>query len=190
MSDPCSGVPFPCGDTIDNLRTAPWFPDSAGIIGRALLDRVVCLYATYGVDLPKRQVWTAGEVAVDCNQLSVSLDGLAEGLVPEGEIPNPCHVPVNATYKIAVTRCHQLDAKGGPTSTDELGRAGDAAARDAYLLMKLSGCLDMFGADVAATTGGPDMDVFARMGTDAGIEISGPQGGMITTTLTLQTVIG
>jgi hypothetical protein len=176
-------VAVPCASTVQSLRDAPWFPDSAGIIGRALLDRIQAIYATFGVELPKRQVWSVGEVPPDCDQLVVSLQSLDEGVIA-GEIPSPCEVPVNATYTVSVSRCHPVDPKGGATNPEVLGKAADAAARDAYLLMKLSGCLDMYGADV------PGSGQIGGMGTEASVEISGPQGGMVTTTLTLKTVIG
>ena len=182
-SSPCEGVPFPCGPTIQGLKDAPWFPKSIATIGRALLDRVICLYAHFGVDLPERRLWAAGEVPFDCDQLIVSLEGLGEGLVgTDNQPPNPCHVPVNATFNITVVRCYPVDPKGNPTKPEVLADAADAAAIDAYLLMKLSGCLDMYGADTGRAGGG--------MGTDASISISNAQGGVQAVTLELTTVIG
>lgn len=187
-SDPCADLPFPCGETISSLdagRADGWFPDSIAIIGRALLRRVECLYSHYGVDLPDRRVWAAGEVPFDCNQLIVSLESLSEGLVgTESQIPSPCNVPVNATFNVTVVRCFPVDAKGGPTKTDVLAAAADAAARDAYLLMKLSGCLDMYGADTG------DMTRLGGMGTEASVAIANAQGGVQAVTLQLTTVVG
>ena len=184
-TDPCDGVPFPCGGTIQGLKDAPWFPGSVATIGRALLDRVVCLYAHMEVELPERRIWAAGEVPYDCNQLIVSLDGLSEGLLnTDSQPPSPCNVPVNATFNITVVRCYPVDPKGNPTKPEDLAKAADAAAIDAYLLMKLSGCLDMYGEDTGGQGG------WGGMGTEASISISNAQGGVQSVTLELQTVVG
>lgn len=185
-SDPCDGVGFPCGGTIKDLKEngKDWFPQSISIIGRELLKRVICLYDYFGVELPNRRVWAVGEVPFDCDQLIVSLDSLAEGLVNTDNQPaSPCEVPVNATFNITVVRCFPVDSKGAATKPDVLAAVADKSAIDAYLLMKLSGCLDMYGADTGnARLGG--------MGTEASISISNAQGGVQAVTLELTTVVG
>ena len=179
---PC-GAGTPCSGTVEALKQTTWFPGSIATIGRKLLERVECLYKEFGVSLPDRRIWTVGEVPYDCNQLIVSLDSLAEGLVnTENQPPNPCHVPVNATFNITVVRCYPVDPKGNATAPDVLAKAADLAAKDAYLLLKLSGCLDMYGADTGVGSGG--------MGTEASISISNAQGGVQAVTLELTTVVG
>ena len=69
---------------------------------------------------------------------------------------------------------------GGNASLESY--AADLAAIDAYLLLKLSGCLDMYGADTGVGSGG--------MGTEASISISNAQGGVQAVTLELTTVVG
>jgi len=189
--DPC-GAGLPCGSTLESLKDHPeWFPGSISIIGKELLRRVIALYDCFhdpndpDFVLPGRRIWTVGEVPYDCNQLIVSLDSLAEGLVnTENQPPNPCHVPVNATFNITVVRCYPVDPKGNATAPDVLAKAADLAAKDAYLLLKLSGCLDMYGADTGGAGG------FGGMGTEASISISNAQGGVQAVTLELTTVVG
>ena len=185
-TSPCAGVGFPWGETLTSLKQAPWFPTSISTIGHKLLDRVVCLYDYYGVALPERRIWVAGEVPYDCNQLIVSLDSLAEGLVnTENQPQSPCNVPINATFNVTVVRCYPVPQKGGPVSPEVLAEAADKIAIDAYLLMKLSGCLDMHGADTA-----DNPSQLGGMGTEASISISNAEGGVQAVTLELTTVVG
>jgi len=180
---------YPCADNVVD-------PQALVRIGHALLARVQSVYADYGIALPSRQIWIAGEGAYDCEQLIVSFTGLREGIInADGRsvtVPSsPCDVPVIATFQIVVVRCVPVPEMRSnvlvPPSPEALSDATDVLAVDAYLLMK-SGCkFDMFGADIE-----PPLDVSALggMGVDLRVEVQEASGGMQAVTLYLDTVIG
>lgn len=178
---------FPCSDRLENFN-----PDALSIIGRELLQRVEQIYEEIGVDLPDKRVWLLGQPIVDCAQLAVSLSSLAEGQ-PEAnaQVSRPCTVPINATFQVSVFRCVPTEGvRGSLPSSEAIGMAADELSRDAYILMYLASCLDMFGADVypqdqrdfyTAALGG--------RGVEANVEISEALGGFQGAVLTLTTVI-
>ena len=169
----------PCWGSISDLD-----PSALAKIGQMLLDRVIAIYEEAGVELPLRRVWAAGDIPFECNSLVVSLAELREGIVnSETAVPDPCHVPLMAEFNITAARCYPVgDQRGNPPSPEKIAAAAIAAATDAYLLMKASCTLDMFGADIpGAPQGG--------MGVEASISIGNPQGGMQTVTLNLVTMI-
>ena len=178
---------FPCSDRLENFN-----PDALGIIGRELLQRVEEIYSEVGVTLPNKRLWTLAQPIVDCEQIVVSLLALAEGQ-PEAnvQVSRPCVVPINATFQIAVFRCAPTGGnRGGMPSPEVLGNFADAIARDAYILMYLASCLDMFGADVYPIE---ERDQFTSAlggrGIEATVEVTESLGGYQGAVLSLTTVI-
>ena len=82
------------------------------------------MYAQAEVPLPERRVWVIGEGVYDCEQLIVAFTGLGEGMINTETGPrSPCHVPVNATFKITVVRCvPTADARGNSPTGGGHGR--------------------------------------------------------------------
>lgn len=178
---------FPCSDRLDNFN-----PDALGIIGRELLQRVEEIYSEAGVALPDKRVWLLGQPIVDCAQLAVSLMSLAEGQ-PEAnsQVSRPCDVPITATFQVSVFRCVPTEGiRGSLPAPEALGTSADEISRDAYILMYLASCLDMFGADVyPQDERDPYTSALGGRGIEASVEISESLGGYQAAVLTLTTVI-
>jgi hypothetical protein len=140
---------LPCGDTATTVD-----PRSAATIGRQLLTAVEQVYLEAGIALPDRHLWTAGEVAWDCELVAVSLDSLRGDEQPNWNSPgvtpgiSPCERPVVAVYRISVVRCVPVPSDGGKLPTPEqVALSADMTAIDAYLLQKSSCKLDFWGWD-------------------------------------------
>jgi hypothetical protein len=160
---------------------------------RILLQRVQGVYAEAGVPLPARQLWTTGESAYDCEQLVVALMSLRSGAHPyaftRAAAPPKCVVFVVATYHISVVRCVPTpDDRGTPPSPEELAKAADAVAVDAYLLLKASCRFDLWGA--ADEGNSWNYDDGGDMGTESLVEIETAAGGLQAARLQLSTTIG
>lgn len=178
---------FPCSDRLTDLN-----PGALGIIGRELLQRIEEIYTESGVSLPDKRVWTLGQPIVDCEQAVVSLLSLAEGQPQANmQVSRPCDVPINATFQVSVFRCVPSGGnRGNMPSPESLANFADEVAQDAYILMYLASCLDMFGADVYPAD---ERDQFTSAlggrGFEANVEISEALGGYQGAVLTLTTVI-
>lgn len=170
---------LPCRDTLT------FDPKALSIIGRGLLERVVAVYEDFGVPVPQRQFWSAGNVPPECSQIVVALKSLSEGLTGSEEtIPSPCDNLVQAKFSVTVTRCIPTpDNRGTPPSPAQIAEASDLASQDAYLLAKAACSFDMYGSDVpGAPLGG--------MGVEWSVTVNDYEGGMQTVELDLTTVIG
>ena len=172
---------YPCSDV--NVD-----PRSLVRIGEALLQRVQQVYHDAGIELPPRREWIMGDGVYDCEKLMVAFTGLREGMLNTESGPqSPCDVPVNATFQVTVVRCAAMpDDRGNPPDLAELTARTNASVIDAYLLMKASCKLDMYGADVIGLHPG----ALGGMGVEATVDVAEPQGGFQAVTLNLTTVIG
>lgn len=173
---------LPCGDT-----GMPVDPRGVAKIGRRLLTAVEQIYLDAGIALPGRHLWTAGEVAWDCELLAVSFDSMRGDEQPNWNSPgiSPCERPIVGVYRIQVVRCVPTPGDSGNLPTpEEVALSADMTAIDAYLLMKSACKLDFWGwdQDPPNQTGG--------LGVNATIELVGPQGGMQGVTLVLTGVVG
>jgi hypothetical protein len=111
---------------------------------QGLLDEVVAFYAANGATLPDVQAvvpGSPGNVAWDCEQVTVALAGITTGS-GQGALPLPQHgapagvaLPRMATWSIQVVRCSPTpDEEGQPPGATELAAAGALALADGGLL--------------------------------------------------------
>ena len=114
-----------------------------------VLTRVVAIYESYGVPVPKRRYWTMVTPAIDCEQLVVSFTQMYLG--PPGDeasTPQRCNQPRSAVLEIMVTRPTPVVGQSGQVpSADKILKASEITAVDAWILMQSINLLDQWDDD-------------------------------------------
>ena len=132
-----------------------------------ILDTVVSIFQSYNVPLPHRQYWTTGQVAIDCEQLSVSLVQLYLG--PPGDqasMPQRCNMPRTAVMMITIAReIPVVGMNGRPPSPEKISEGAQISAVDSWVLMQSLNLLDQW-----------EPGTFG-VGTIATVDIPPPEGG-------------
>jgi hypothetical protein len=126
---------------------------------QGVLDRVVSIYATYGVPLPERKYWTMTLPAIDCEQLVVYFVQSYLGAPgDEANLPMRCNSPRSAVMSIMLARpTPSVGQNGGSPSAVNIQKASEIVAVDAWILMQSINLLDQwdsegaFGPGVIAT---------------------------------------
>lgn len=138
------------------------------------LDSVESTFDQAHVDLPERRYIAWGGVAVDCEQLTVSLIQAYPG-VPGGSPDQPvrCEGPRTAVIAVQLMRCAPQPA--GPRATKPAVESENSTttqlARDAWLLLNAAGVFDVAGS--------------WGSGIIAEVTAAQPQGGFVGSVLTL-----
>lgn len=140
-----------------------------------VLERVQSVFQSYNVELPNKCYWMMGEPAVDCEQVVVSFLQMYLG-PPGAQVGEPqrCHVPRSATINISISRETPVVGQNGrPPSQERIQQASEILAIDSWVLMQSVNLLDQWDA-----TG-------YGIGVVATLDVSGPEGGFHTTTMTI-----
>lgn len=123
-----------------------------------ILESVVSTFQSYNVVLPARQYWNVGQVAIDCEQLAVSLIQIYLG--PPGDqasTPQRCNVPRTAVLVVSIARVTPVVGQNGrPPASDKVQEAAQISAIDAYVMAQSINLFDQwesgsFGVGVIAT---------------------------------------
>lgn len=146
---------------------------------QGVLDRVVALYASYGVPLPSKRYWTMGNPAMDCEQLVVSFVQSYLGMPgDEANQPQKCNMPRSIVVSITVTREIPVIGETGRVPTAEkIQAAGEISAVDSWILLASLNLLDQWDDEGY----GPGV-----IGTVNSME---PQGGLQTIALQATMVV-
>jgi hypothetical protein len=139
------------------------------------LETVISAYQSYSVPLPERQYWTVGQVAVDCEQLTIALLQLYLGTPgDQATSPQRCHVPRSATFLITVARQIPVVGQNGrPPTADKITDAAKISAVDAWVLSQSINGFDQW-----------DESGFG-LGVIATVDIPPPEGGYQTVNMTV-----
>lgn len=140
-----------------------------------VLHRVATVFQSYNVPLPRRQYWTMGMPAIDCEQLVVYFQQMYLGPpgAQAGE-PQRCHVPRSATMTISISRETPIVGQNGrPPSAERIEAASEIMAIDAWVLMESINQLDQWD------------ETGYGIGVLATLETSAPEGGFQTTDLVI-----
>lgn len=144
----------------------------------SVLQVIVDRYAYHGVTLPTRQYWTAGQGALDCEQLVVSFQQLYIG--PPGDEatkPQRCNSPRSTVLKATVAReIPTVNGRGHIPTEDKIQEGAYIAAVDAWVLLDCVAFLDQWEG-----TG------IYGLGVIATVDIENPEGGFqaVTATFTI-----
>lgn len=139
----------------------------------AVLARVVAVFESYGVPLPKRQYWMVGQPAIDCEQLVVSFLQMYLGSPgDQATEPRRCNNPRSATLNIAISReVPTVGTNGRAPTGDSISASAEIAAVDAWVLMQSINDLDVWD------------ETGYGLGVIATLAAEGPEGGFQTSTL-------
>ena len=128
-----------------------------------VLQRIIDTFESYNVPIPARRYWTVGQVAIDCEQLALTLIQIYLG--PPGDqasTPQRCNMPRTAVMTVTLAReIPVVGQNGRPPSAERIQQAARISAIDAYTLMQSMNLLDAweqggFGVGVIATADIPE----------------------------------
>lgn len=142
---------------------------------QGVLERVETIFQSYNVNLPARRYWTMGQPAIDCEQLVVSFVQMYLGS-PGAQVGDPqrCHVPRSATLNIQIARQTPIVGQNGrPPSAQSIQIAAETLAYDSWVLMESVNLLDQWD------------ETGYGIGVIATLDVSAPEGGFQTTTMTV-----
>jgi hypothetical protein len=143
-----------------------------------ILQVIVDRYAFHAVTLPSRQYWTAGQGAIDCEQLVLAFQQLYIG--PPGDqasAPQRCNSPRSTVLTATVAReIPTSSGKGLVPVAEKIEQGSYIAAVDAWVLLDCVAFLDQWEA-----TG-----VFG-LGVIGTVDVEPPEGGfqLVTATFTI-----
>ena len=144
-----------------------------------ILETVVTIFDSYNVPLPSRRYWNVGQVAIDCEQLSVSLIQIYLG--PPGDqasMPQRCNMPRTAVMMITIAReIPVVGMNGRPPSPQKISEGAEISAVDSWVLMQSLNILDQW-----------EPGTFG-VGTIATVDIPPPEGGFQLVTMQLTMAI-
>lgn len=132
-----------------------------------VLERVQNVFQSYNVNLPKRQYWTMGQPAIDCDQLVVSFIQMYLGAPgDEASSPQRCNVPRSAVLSISIARAvPTVGVNGRAPSPEKIEEGSSQTAIDAWVLMESVREFDMW-----------DESGYG-LGVIATVDITPPEGG-------------
>lgn len=144
-----------------------------------VLETIITIFDSYNVPLPSRRYWNVGQVAIDCEQLSVSLIQIYLG--PPGDqasMPQRCNMPRTAVMMITLAReIPVVGMNGRPPSPEKISEGAEISAVDAWVLMESLNALDQW-----------EPGTFG-VGTIATVDIPPPEGGFQLVTMQLTMAI-
>jgi hypothetical protein len=144
-----------------------------------VLETIITIFDSYNVPLPNRRYWNVGQVAIDCEQLSVSLIQIYLG--PPGDqasMPQRCNMPRTAVMMITLAReIPVVGMNGRPPSPEKISEGAEISAVDAWVLMESLNALDQW-----------EPGTFG-VGTIATVDIPPPEGGFQLVTMQLTMAI-
>jgi hypothetical protein len=92
------------------------------------------------VDLPTKQLVTAGSIVHDCEMVAVCMTAVTTGLpgssVPGGTAIAQCPLPFQIILEIAVARCGPVMDDSGSKTAADLTSFASVRATDTFLLMQ------------------------------------------------------
>jgi len=138
-----------------------------------VLERVQSVFQSYNVELPKRQYWSMGIPALDCEQVVVYFQQMYLG-APGAQVGEPqrCHVPRSATITISISRETPIVGQNGrPPSPEKIQEASETLAIDAWVLMESINKLDQWD------------ETGYGVGVIGTLETGQPEGGFQTTSM-------
>lgn len=144
-----------------------------------VLATIVTIFNSYNVPLPSRRYWNVGQVAIDCEQLSVSLIQIYLG--PPGDqasMPQRCNTPRTAVMMITIAReIPVVGMNGRPPAPEKISEGAEISAVDSWVLMESLNALDQW-----------EPGTFG-VGTIATVDIPPPEGGFQLVTMQLTMAI-
>jgi len=128
-----------------------------------ILDTVVTVFNSAGVELPPRRFLAVGEPVHDCEELVLVFVGLENGAPGDTGNPATCNAPITSSFQVHLVRCFPTPTGRGntPPAAETLTISGLDLLNDSWLLMQAANAMNddplygAFGFIASVTTGEP-----------------------------------
>ena len=166
-------------------------PDISGVSADArnladfmqeILNKVISTFEEYSMPLPTRRYYTFGPPAIDTEQAVVSLLQMYIGAPgDEATEPRRSEDPRSGTFLITIAREVPItQANGNPPKADDIQKASEVSALDAWILMESARSFD---SSWAGFQGGLGLGIIAT------VDVDPPEGGFQLTRMTITMAI-
>jgi len=147
-----------------------------------LLNKVIETFDSYSMPTPTRRYYTFGAPAIDTEQVVVSLLQMYIGAPgDEATEPRRSNDPRSGTFLITLAReVPVTQANGNPPKADDIQKASEVSALDAWILMESAKAFDSSWGNLANGLG---------LGIIATVDVDPPEGGFQLTRMTLTMAI-
>lgn len=140
----------------------------------ALMERIIAVFGSAGVELPARRLLTVGQPVYDCEELVITFQGVDKGYPGTGGEPQNCDAPSTATFSVHLVRCFPVSQNApAPPSAEALTVNADGLMVDAWLLLAAA---DELNRDPLTSLGGMIYSV----------SVGEPSGGLVGVVLEVQ----
>lgn len=143
-----------------------------------VLDTVVSVFVSAGVDLPDRRFATVGEPVHDCEELVLRFMGLENGAPGNTGEAASCNAPITSTFEVHLVRCFPTPTGRGmtPPTADALTINALGLMNDSWLLMQAANAMN---SDT----------LYSTFGFVSSVIVGEPQGGFVGVVLTVEAAV-
>lgn len=143
-----------------------------------VLDTVVNVFTSAGVDLPERRFMTVGDPVHDCEELVLVFRALSNGAPGGNEEPSNCSAPITATFEIHLVRCFPTPVGRGNKApeADVLTTNALGLMNDSWLLIQSANAMN-------------DDPLYSTYGFISSVETGEPAGGFIGLVLAVEAAV-
>lgn len=147
-----------------------------------LLNKVIETFDDYSMPTPTRRYYTFGAPAIDAEQVVVSLLQMYIGAPgDEATEPRRSEDPRSGTFLITIAReVPVTQPNGNAPKADEIQKASEVSALDAWILMESTRQFDASWASIPSGLG---------LGIIATVDVDPPEGGFQITRMTITMAI-
>lgn len=147
-----------------------------------ILNKVIESFDSYSMPTPTRRYYTFGSPAIDSEQVVVSLLQMYIGSPgDEATQPRRSDDPRSGTFLITIAREVPISqSNGNPPKADEIQKATEVSALDAWILIESARQFDSSWANIHGGLG---------LGVIATVDVNSPEGGFQLTTMTITMAI-
>lgn len=147
-----------------------------------ILNKVISTFESYSMPIPNRRYYTFGGPAIDDEQVVVSLLQMYIGAPgDEATEPRRSEDPRSGTFLITIAREVPItQANGNAPKADDIQRASEVSALDAWILIESA---KEFDSSWASIHGGLGLGIIAT------VDVDPPEGGYQMTRMTITMAI-
>lgn len=143
-----------------------------------ILDVVVGVFNSAGVELPPRRFITVGEPVHDCEELVLVFAGLENGAPGDTGNPATCNAPITSTFSVHLVRCFPTPSGRGmtPPTAEALTLNALGLMNDSWLLMQSANAMN-------------DDPLYGAFGFVATVTPGEPSGGYVGIVLAIEAAV-
>ena len=143
-----------------------------------ILDTVVTVFNSAGVELPPRRFLAVGEPVHDCEELVLTFRGIENGAPGDTGGAATCNAPITSTFEVHLVRCFPTPTGRGMTPPEANVLTANALGlmNDSWLLMQSANAMN---SDT----------MYSMFGFIASVAVGEPQGGFVGVVLSLEAAV-